>query len=80
MLHKEGLTATGQIIAVIDAGFPNVNTLGAFKRIRDNNQILGGYNFADRNSNFYTRDSHGTHVLSTMAGYLEGEFVYSTRC
>ena len=75
LLHKEGLTATGQIIAVIDAGFPNVNTLGAFKRIRDNNQILGGYNFADRNSNFYTRDSHGTHVLSTMAGYLEGEFV-----
>ncbi|MDP5093267.1 MAG: S8 family serine peptidase, partial [Polaribacter sp.] len=55
--------------------FPNVNTLPAFQRIRDNNQILGGYNFADRNLNFYTRDSHGTHVLSTIAGFIENQFV-----
>jgi hypothetical protein len=74
-LHQEGLTGEGQIIAIIDAGFPNVNTLSAFQRIRDNNQILGGYNFADRNENFYTRDSHGTHVLSSIAGYIENEFV-----
>lgn len=74
-LHEQGLTGNGQIIAVIDAGFPNVNTLPAFKRIRDQNQILGGYNFADRNNNFYTRDRHGTLVLSTIAGYLEDEFV-----
>ena len=74
-LHQQGLTGQGQVIAVIDAGFPNVNTLPAFKRIRDNNQILGGYNFADRNANFYTRHHHGTHVLSTIAGYLENEFV-----
>ena len=74
-IHQQGLTGEGQIIAVIDAGFPNVNTLAAYKRIRDNNQILGGYNFADRNENFYTRNSHGTHVLSTIAGYIENEFV-----
>lgn len=74
-LHQQGLTGSGQIIAVIDAGFPNVNTLDAFKRIRDNNQILGGYNFADRNEDFYSRSNHGTHVLSTIAGYIEDEFV-----
>ncbi|WP_397446817.1 S8 family serine peptidase [Polaribacter sp. R77954] len=74
-LHQQGLTGSGQIIAVVDAGFPNVNTLDAFQRIRENNQILGGYNFADRSENFYTRDSHGTHVLSTIAAYKEGEFV-----
>ncbi|PQJ78180.1 S8 family serine peptidase [Polaribacter porphyrae] len=74
-LHKQGLTGEGQVIAVIDAGFPNVDNLDAFKRIRDNNQILGGYNFADRNTNFYTRNNHGTHVLSTIAGYLENQFV-----
>ena len=74
-LHEQGLTGETQIIAIIDAGFPNVNTLSAFQRIRDNNQILGGYNFADRNTNFYTRNSHGTHVLSTIAGYIEDEFV-----
>jgi hypothetical protein len=74
-LHEQGLTGGNQIIAIIDAGFPNVNTLGAFQRIRDNDQILGGYNFADRNTNFYTRSSHGTHVLSSIAGYIENEFV-----
>ncbi|WP_439131223.1 S8 family serine peptidase [Polaribacter sp.] len=75
VLHQQGLTGENQIIAVIDAGFPNVNTLDAFQRIRANNQILGGYNFADRSEDFYTRDSHGTHVLSTIAGYVEDEFV-----
>ncbi|KGL63715.1 S8 family serine peptidase [Polaribacter sp. Hel1_85] len=74
-LHEQGLTGDNQIIAIIDAGFPNVNTLDAFQRIRDNNQILGGYNFADRNTDFYTRSSHGTHVLSSIAGYIENEFV-----
>jgi len=74
-LHKQGLTGEGQIIAVLDAGFPNVNTLAAFQRLRTNNQILGGYNFADRNTNFYTRHNHGTNVLSTIAGFIENEFV-----
>ncbi|WP_343330068.1 S8 family serine peptidase [Polaribacter staleyi] len=74
-LHAQGLTGEGQIIAIIDAGFPNVNTLDAFKRIRDNNQILGGYDFVERSEEFYAGDSHGTHVLSTIGGYLENQFV-----
>jgi len=74
-LHQQNFTGEGMQIAIIDAGFPNVNTLSAFQRIRDNNQILGGYNFADRNTDFYTRNNHGTHVLSTIAGYLENQFI-----
>ena len=73
-LHNQGLTGENQIIAVIDAGFLNVNTLDAFQRIRENNQILGGYNFADRNENIYSRDSHGTHVLSAISGYIKDKF------
>ncbi|TXD64697.1 S8 family serine peptidase [Polaribacter glomeratus] len=74
-LHQQNFTGKGMIIAIIDAGFPNVNSLDAFQRIRDNNQILGGYNFADRNTDLYTRNNHGTHVLSTIAGYLENQFM-----
>jgi hypothetical protein len=73
-MHREGFTGESMQIAIIDAGFPNVNTLSSFQRVRDNNQILGGYNFADRNTDIYTRNSHGTHVLSTISGYLENEF------
>lgn len=74
-LHEQGFTGQGMVIAVIDAGFPNVDTSPAFQRLRDNNQILGGYNFVDRNEDFYSRNSHGSHVLSDIGGYLEDEFV-----
>lgn len=76
-LHRENYTGEGIIIAVIDAGFPNVNTMTSFSRLRNSNRLLGGYDFVNRTSAFdaYTASSHGTKVLSTMAGYVENEFV-----
>ncbi|HLF53019.1 S8 family serine peptidase [Flavobacterium sp.] len=75
LLHQQNYTGTGKIIAVLDAGFPNVNLALPFKRLRDNNQILGGYNFVGRNTNFYSGNSHGTMVLSTMGGYVDNQLV-----
>lgn len=77
VLHLSDYTGEGITIAVIDAGFPNVNTMGAFQRLRDNNKLLGGYDFVNRTSNIYeyTGNSHGTRVLSTMAGYVQDEYV-----
>ncbi len=74
-LHEQNFTGTGIHIAVIDAGFPNVDTNPGFQRIRDNNQILGGYDFVNDNANFYTSHWHGSAVLSDIAGYLDGQFV-----
>ena len=74
-LHQQNYTGTGKIIAVLDAGFPGVNTTQPFQRLRDKNQILGGYNFVLRNPDFYTGVSHGTSVLSTMGGYKEGSLI-----
>jgi hypothetical protein len=51
-----------------------VNTTQPFQRLRDNNRILGGYDFVLRNAEVYTSDS-GTNVLSTMGGYTEGKLV-----
>jgi len=75
LLHQQNYTGTGKIIAVLDAGFPGVDTALPFKRLRDNNQILGGYNFVGRNDNIYSLDSHGTSVLSTMGGYVENSLI-----
>ena len=75
LLHQQDYTGAGKIIAVLDAGFPGVNTAPAFARLRDNNQILGGYNFPDRDLNIYSRNNHGTLVLSTMGGYVENQLV-----
>jgi len=71
LLHQQDYTGNGKIIAVMDAGFPGVNTAAPFQRLRNNSQILGGYNFVDKNDAIYTRNSHGTLVLSTMGGYAE---------
>ena len=74
-LHQQNYTGSGKIIAVLDAGFPGVNTVQPFQRLRTNNQILGGYNFVLRNPDFYTGVSHGTSVLSSMGGYKENSLV-----
>ncbi len=76
-LHLADYSGEGVTVAVIDAGFPNVNTMGAFQRLRDNGDLLNGYDFVNRTSNVYasTVSDHGTKVLSTMAGYIENQYV-----
>ena len=74
-LHQQNYTGSGKIIAVLDGGFPGVDTAEPFQRLRANNQILGGYNFVLRNPDFYTGVSHGTLVLSSMGGYKENLLV-----
>lgn len=75
LLHQLNYTGFGKIIAILDAGFPGVNTAQPFQRLRDNNQILGGYDYVNKSSNFYTANSHGTLVLSTMGGFKDGQLV-----
>jgi len=75
VLHQNGFKGEGMLIAVMDAGFPGVDQLSAFKHLFDNGKLLGGYNFVDRNQDIYNRNSHGQMVLSTMAAILPNEFI-----
>ncbi|MGB1269232.1 MAG: S8 family serine peptidase [Flavobacteriaceae bacterium] len=75
-LHELNFTGAGMTIAVIDAGFPNVDTNPGFDKIRTNGQIKGGYDFVNNSSNFYTGHSHGSNVLSFIAGYYDGTTNY----
>ena len=76
LLHGDNFKGNGIYIAVMDAGFPAVNTIGAFERLRDQNKLLGGYDFVDRLDDVYafSGNSHGTMVLSTMGAYIENEY------
>jgi hypothetical protein len=49
-LHISGFTGKGMTIAVIDTGFPQVDTGSVYDRIRNNGQIKGGYNFIGKNN------------------------------
>lgn len=76
-LHIANYTGTGITVAVIDAGFPNVNTMSSFQRLRNAGNIKGVYDFVDRDNDVYTNTTshHGTLVLSTMAAYVENQYV-----
>jgi serine protease AprX len=76
-LHLANYTGTGMSVAVLDAGFPNVNTMVSFQRLRDAGNLLDDYDFVNRDHDVYTNtsSSHGTWVLSTMAGYVENQYV-----
>lgn len=65
-LHNKGYTGEGIQIAVLDAGFPGVNTKDAFKELRERNGIVGTYNFVEKSVDVYKNHYHGTMVLSTM--------------
>ncbi|MFN6943841.1 MAG: S8 family serine peptidase [Cytophagaceae bacterium] len=74
-MHRDGFKGDGIVIAVMDAGFNNVNQLDFFSHLYQNNKILGTYDFVDNEINVYDDHSHGTHVLSLIAAFKEGEII-----
>jgi serine protease AprX len=74
-MHAEGFHGEGLQIAVLDAGFLNANNMAVFDTLFDNNQILSTWDFVDHQSNVYDNDSHGTSVLSILAGYKSGQLI-----
>lgn len=76
-LHNAGYTGKGIHIAVLDAGFNNVNTNPAFDSLRMQGRLLGTKDFAEPNSNIYALDAHGANVLSIMTGNLPGQYLGS---
>ena len=74
-LHSHGFNGDGIHIAVIDAGFENVNNNPAFDSLRTQGGILGTKDFVNPSSNIYNEDMHGAVVLATMAANLPGEYL-----
>ncbi len=75
ILHQNGFMGENIHIAVLDAGFKNVDTNPAFSRLRAEGKLLGTRDFVNPASNIFNEDAHGAHVLSTMAADLNGIYV-----
>ena len=71
-MSKAGFRGRGKNIAVIDAGFANVDVIPFF----DNLQLGGFRNFVPRGEVF-TGNDHGTRVLSTISMYQPGLMIGS---
>ena len=76
-VHDQGYTGQGVLIAVLDAGFQNVNTLSVFSNLYTENRLVFEKNVVNPNGNIYASNtsSHGTNVLSCMAAYTNNSFV-----
>lgn len=67
-MHEAGFKGKGVTVAVFDAGFPGVDQIPAFAHLFDNGQIVGTKDFVHVwNENIFTKNQHGTNVLSLMA-------------
>lgn len=76
-LHQLNYTGSGVDIAIMDAGFPGVDTQSPFASLHQNNQIGSTYDFVSRSPFVYHKSNHGTMVLSTMGVTVPNQFVGS---
>ena len=74
-LHKMGYRGEGKVIAILDAGFFNADTLRAFDSLMADNQILGTKDFVNPGNNVYHEYEHGMEVLSCIGGNIPGELI-----
>lgn len=72
-LHAVGYQGKGMRIAVIDAGFMNVDRIDAFASIN----LLGTHNITFPERSVFCEDDHGTKVLSCIAANLPGVMIGS---
>ncbi|PSR52992.1 peptidase S8 [Adhaeribacter arboris] len=74
-MHAEGYRGEGMRIAVFDGGFSGVNRVPAFSHLFTNNKLKATFDFVDKNTGVFEKDSHGTEVLSTLAANVPGAFI-----
>ncbi len=75
-LHDAGLTGAGMLIAVIDERFTGSDTHPGFAALRGSGRLLETYNFLlNSTADVYNGPSHGTQVLSNMAGFQPNTYV-----
>jgi len=72
VLHDSGLNGKGILIAVLDAGFFNAGLISSLTDLRNRQGIKATYDFVTNSPDVYGYDSHGTAVLSVLAGKSEG--------
>lgn len=74
-LHNSGYRGQGITIAMLDGGYLNYLTNTAFDSVRNNNQVLGTYDFVMNDSSVNEDNSHGAICFSILAANKPGVYV-----
>ena len=76
-MHEADYTGEGIIIAILDSGFPGVNTLSAFEHLLSEGRIMQdvSLDFVHNTPDVFQYDDHGTEVMSVMAAQVPDAFI-----
>lgn len=74
-LHQNSHRGAGKTIAVLDGGFIGFHNSIFFDSLRNNGQVLPGWDFVDDDANVNHASTHGLKVLSVMAANQPGKLV-----
>lgn len=74
-LHNHGFRGEQMQLALLDAGFLNYKTLSTFDSVRNNNRVLGTWDFVTNDTSVNEDYLHGMECFSTIAANLPGTFV-----
>lgn len=68
-MHLNGFLGKGVLVAVMDGGYSGLYSADAFKHL----DILHTYNYVHHTAHVDRDDTHGTNVLSLIAGFIPGK-------
>lgn len=71
-LHFSGFDGKGVLIAVLDGGFMNADLISSLNNLRARKGIKATYDFVRNDPFVYGFHSHGTAVMSVLAGQIPG--------
>jgi hypothetical protein len=71
-LHYSGFDGKGVLMAVLDGGFTNADLISSLGNLRARKGIKATYDFVRNDPFVYSFDSHGTAVMSVVAGQIPG--------
>ena len=76
-MHDRGFDGNGVLIAVLDAGFPKMDSMQAFAKMRNQGRVIDTWDFEDNTSFVNHKSTHGTYVSSIVGGQLDSSFIGS---
>lgn len=76
-LHEHGWLGQGMRIAVLDGGFMGSQNIPGLDSMWQQGRVKMTYNFVQNDTNIFVDGSHGTGVLSVLAGYHPGQYAGS---
>jgi serine protease AprX len=72
-IHDSGYDGKNILIGILDGGFLNADAISSLGDLRSRKGIRKTYDFVNNDASVYNSSTHGTAVLSILAGKIPGQ-------